>query len=291
MDGDIMQAKLRLAIPKGRIMDEVGRLLAAAGIRVSSDGRSYRPVLSDPEIEAKFLKPQNIPRLIEIGAHDCGFTGHDWIVESGADIVESLDTGLDPVTLVAAAHEDRVADLDRLSRPIVVASEFETITRRYMDGRGRPWLFIRTHGATEVFPPEDADLILDLRASGLTLRENRLVVVDEVLRSTTRFVASRAAVADPWKAGKIESIRTLMAAVLEARRRILLEMNVPADRLQAVVAVLPSMKSPTIQELYGGAGYAVKSAVPRDGLSRTIQALRQAGATDLIAYALEKVIP
>jgi ATP phosphoribosyltransferase len=286
-----MQATLRLAIPKGRISEEVIRLMAAAGIRVSSDGRSYRPVLSDPEIEAKFLKPQNIPRLIEIGAHDCGFTGRDWIVESGADLDERLDTGLDPVALVAAAHEDRVADLDRLPRPIVVASEFETITRRHMEGRGRPWLFIRTHGATEVFPPEDADLILDLRASGLTLRENRLVVVDEVLRSTTRFVASRAALADPWKADKIESLRTLMAAVLEARRRVLLEMNVPSDRLQAVVAVLPSMKSPTIQELHGGAGYAVKSAVPRDGLSRTIQALRQAGATDLIAYALEQVIP
>lgn len=286
-----MQAKLRLAIPKGRITEEVVRLLAAAGIRVRSDGRSYRPVLSDPEIEAKYLKPQNIPRLIEIGAHDCGFTGHDWIVESGADVVECLDTGLDPVTLVAAAHENHAAGLDRLPRPIVVASEFETITRKFMEGRGRPWLFIRTHGATEVFPPEDADLILDLRASGLTLRENRLVVIDEVLQSTTRFVASRAALADPWKAEKIEAIGTLMAAVLEARRRILLEMNVPSDRLQAVVAVLPSMKAPTIQELYGGTGYAVKAAVPRDGLSRTIQALRQAGATDLLAYALEKVIP
>jgi len=291
MDDDIMQAILRLAIPKGRITEEVVRLLAAAGVRVRSDGRSYRPVLSDPEIEAKYLKPQNIPRLIEIGAHDCGFTGHDWIVESGADVIDCLDTGLDPVTLVAAAHEDRAGDIDRLPRPIVVASEFETITRKYMEGRGRPWLFIRTHGATEVFPPEDADLILDLRASGLTLRENRLVVLDEVLQSTTRFVGSRTALADPAKAEKIESIRTLMAAVLEARRRVLLEMNVPSDRLQAVVAVLPSMKSPTIQELYGGTGYAVKAAVPRDGLSRTIQALRQAGATDLLAYALEKVIP
>jgi ATP phosphoribosyltransferase len=247
--------------------------------------------VSDPGIEAKYLKTQNIPRLLEIGAHDCGFTGHDWILESGADVVELLDTGLDPVRLVAAAPEHLVGRLDALGRPIVVASEFETLTRRYMDGRGRPYLFIRTHGATEVFPPEDADMVLDLVSTGATLRENHLAVVDEVLRSSTRFVASRAALADAGKAETIDTLKTLLQAVLEARRRVLLEMNVTRDRLQAVIAVLPAMKTPTVQELHAGAGYAVKAAVPRDGLARVILRLRQAGATDLIAYALEKVIP
>jgi ATP phosphoribosyltransferase len=286
-----MAATLRLALPKGRITDEVVRLLSASGIAVASNGRSYRPLVSDPEIEAKFLKPQNIPRLVEIGAHDCGFTGHDWVVESGADVAEVLDTGLDPVVLVAAAPEGTAGRLQGLDRPIIVASEYEAISRRYLEARGRPYLFIRTFGATEVYPPEDADLILDLVATGATLRENRLAVVDEVLRSSTRFVASRAALADPARAAKIESLRTLLLAVLEARRRVLLEMNVPPDRLAAVVEVLPAMKSPTIQELYGGAGYAVKAAVPRDGLPAVILRLRRAGATDLIAYALEKVIP
>ena len=286
-----MAAMLRIALPKGRITDEVVRLLAASGLAVKSDGRSYRPLVSDPEVEAKFLKPQNIPRLVEIGAHDCGFTGHDWVVESGADVVEVLDTGLDPVALVAAAPEGTAGRLLDLGRPIIVASEFEAITKRYMEGRGRPYLFIRTFGATEVYPPEDADLILDLVATGATLRQNRLAVVDEVMRSSTRFVASRAALADPGKAARIESLKTLLQAVLEARRRVLLEMNVPRERLAGVVQVLPAMKSPTIQELYGGAGYAVTAAVPRDGLPGVILRLRQAGATDLIAYALEKVIP
>lgn len=281
---------LRIALPKGRTTEEVNRLLAAAGVAVKSNGRSYRPTVSDPEMEAKYLKTQNIPGLLEIGAHDCGFTGHDWILESGADVVELLDTGLDPVRLVAAAPEDLADRIDQLDRPIVVASEFETLTRKYMDGRGRPYLFIRTHGATEVFPPEDADMVLDLVSTGATLRENHLRIVGEVLRSSTRFVASRAALADPWKAERIETLRTLLQAVLEARRLVLLEMNVPEERLQAVVEVLPAMKSPTVQELHGG-GYAVKAAVPRDGLPRVIQRLRQAGATDLIAYTLEKVIP
>ncbi|MGH9750773.1 MAG: ATP phosphoribosyltransferase [Candidatus Polarisedimenticolia bacterium] len=286
-----MPQTLRLALPKGRMTDEVVRLLAAAGVTLKSDGRSYRPQVSEAEMEAKFLKPQNIPRLLEIGAHDCGFTGHDWVVESGADVVELLDTGLDSVRLVAAAPEGTAVSLFALDRPIVVASEFETITRRYMDGKGRPWLFIRTFGATEVFPPEDADMILDLVQTGTTLRENHLEVVDDVLRSSTRFVASRAALLDPWKAERIDALGTLARAVLEARRRVLLEMNVTRERLAAVVGLLPAMKSPTVQELHGGAGYAVKAAVPREGLARTIQNLRQAGATDLIAYTLEKVIP
>lgn len=283
---------LRLALPKGRITEEVLQLLGAAGLPVRSNGRSYRPQVSEAGIEAKYLKPQNIPRLIEIGAHDCGFTGHDWVVESGADVVQVLDTDLDPVTLVAAAPEASDAGGAAPSgRPLIVASEYENITRRYLDGRGRPYLFIRTFGATEVFPPEDADMILDLVATGTTLRENHLVVVDEVLKSSTRFVAARAALADPEKAERIDMLRTLMQAALEARRRVLLEMNVAREQLAAVVDVLPAMKSPTIQELYGGKGYAVKAAVPRDGLPAVILRLRQAGATDLIAYALEKVIP
>src|SRR5688572_31330170 len=174
-----MPPLLRLALPKGRITDGVLTLLGAAGLPVRSNGRSYRPQVADAGIEAKYLKPQNIPRLIEIGAHDCGFSGHDWVVESGADVVQVLDTGLDPVTLVAAAPETAAAGtVAPAGRPLIVASEYETITRRYLDGLGKPYLFIRTFGATEVFPPEDADMILDLVATGTTLRENHLVVVD-----------------------------------------------------------------------------------------------------------------
>ena len=155
-------------------------------------------------IEAKYLKPQNIPRLVELGAHDCGFTGYDWLVETGADVVEVLDTGLDPVTLVAAAPEGLGNRLGSLGRPLVVASEFETLTRRFVTERGWPFVFIRTYGATEVFPPEDADLVLDLTATGTTLRENRLEIVANVLASSTRFVASRRALED---AGSVSGSR------------------------------------------------------------------------------------
>jgi ATP phosphoribosyltransferase len=288
---EAMPPILRLALPKGRITDEVLRLLAATGLTVKGDRRSYRPRVSDPEVEIKFLKPQNIPKLLEIGAHDCGFTGHDWVVESGADVVEILDTGLDPVTLVVAAPESTVDKLAGLGRPLIVAAEFENISKRYMESRKMPYVLIRTYGATEVYPPEDADLILDLISTGTTLSDNHLKVVEKVLESSTRFLAARAALEDRWKRERIESLRTLMSAVLEARRRILLEMNVASDRLDAVIGVLPAMKSPTVQELHGHRGYAVKAAVPRERLADLIMRLREAGATDLLAYALEKVIP
>src|SRR5260221_10313082 len=187
-----MPPLLRLALPKGRMTEEVVKLLTASGLEVKSNGRAYRPPVSDSEIEAKFLKAQNIPRLLEIGAHDCGFTGHDWIEESGARVEEILDTGLDPVTLVAAAPERLVEGLERLGRPILVASEFQRLTRRYMGSRRQPYLFLRTFGATEGYPPEDADLILDLVATGMTLRENPLTVVAGILASSAPFVAARA---------------------------------------------------------------------------------------------------
>ncbi len=282
---------LSLALPKGRIQERTQALLADAGLRVLTDGRSYRPRVSDPSVEAKYLKPQNIPKLIELGAHDCGFTGYDWLVETGAEVVEMLDTGLDPVTLVAAAPEGLGSGLGSLGRPVVVASEFERLTRRFVEERGWPYVFIRTFGATEVFPPEDADLVLDLTATGATLRENRLEIVAEVLRSSTRFVASPRALEDQGKRGRIEALAMMLRAVLDARARVLVEVNVTAERLNAVVAVLPAMKSPTIQPLSGGQGYAVKAAVRRDDLPRVVVALRAAGATDLIAYALEQVIP
>jgi ATP phosphoribosyltransferase len=286
-----MTTALTLALPKGRIMEQTLKLLADAGLGVQDHGRSYRPWVTDPTVEAKFLKPQNIPKLVELGAHDCGFTGHDWLVETGADVAEILDTGLDPVTLVAAAPEGLGHRLGSLGRPIVVASEFEKLTTRFVTEQGWPFVFIRTYGATEVFPPEDADLVLDLTATGLTLRENRLEVVAEVLRSSTRFVASGRALGDPGKRERIEALGMMLRAVLDARSRVLVEVNVAADRLAAVVAALPAMKSPTIQPLAGGEGYAVKAAVPRARLPRVVVELRAAGATDLIAYALEQVIP
>ena len=281
--------RIQLALPKGHMYAAVEQLLGDAGLAVQGNGRNYRPVCADDRFELKILKPQNIVRMVELGSHDVAFAGYDWVVELGAAVRELLDTALDPVCLVAAAPQELARDPAFFHRRLLVASEYETITRRYLDGRGADYLFVRSYGATEVFPPEDADLIVDNPASGRTLRENGLAVVDPLLRSSTRLIANPAAMDGP-KGRTIAELAMLVQAVLDARCRVMLEMNVAGDRLPAVLAVLPCMRKPTMSSLSDGTGYAVKAAVPKFQVVRLIPELKAAGATDILEYPFSKVV-
>jgi ATP phosphoribosyltransferase len=283
------EARIQLALPKGHMYAAVEQLLAEAGLAVQGNGRNYRPHCADDRFELKILKPQNIVRMVEIGSHDAAFAGHDWVVELGADVRELLDTGLDPVRLVAAAPRELAGDPDFFRRRLLVASEYEAITRAYLDRRNAEYLFVRSFGATEVFPPEDADLIVDNTASGRTLRENGLDIVDELLQSSTRLIANPAALGGP-KGRTIAELAMLVRAVLDARGRVMLEMNVAADRLPAVLAVLPCMRKPTMSCLSDEAGFAVKAAVPRGQVARLIPELKAAGAADILEYPFSKVV-
>jgi len=282
---------LRLALPKGRMEAAVLRLLADAGIEVRPTARSYRPAVSLPGAEAKTMKPQSVVEMLALGRRDLGFAGADWVAEMDANLVELLDTGLDPVTVVAAAPE-AVLDGGRLpARRLVVTSEYERLTRCWIARRELDAEFARSFGATEVFPPEDADLIVDNTATGATLAANDLVVVDTLLASSTRLYASPAALADPERRARVEAVALLLASVLEARRRVMVEVNAPRDRLEAVVALLPCMREATVAPLYGDAGFAVKAAVPRAALPALIPAVREAGGTDLVVTAIAQIVP
>jgi ATP phosphoribosyltransferase len=281
---------LRLALPKGRMQDEVFRLLGDAGVRVRAGVRGYRPQVSLPGCEAKILKPQNIIEMLHAGSRDVGFAGADWVAELGAEVVELLDTGLDPVRLVAAAPSGLLDDGRLPRRPLVVASEYERLTRRWIAARGLDAGFLRSYGATEVFPPEDADLIVDNTATGATLEANDLAIVDELMASTTRLFAHPAALADPVKRPVIDQLVLLVGSVLDARRRVMLEVNVTPEKLEALCAVLPCMREPTISPLHGGAGYAVKAAVPRGDLPRLIPQIKAQGGTDIVVTALAQIV-
>jgi len=285
-----MDSTLKLTLPKGRQQQEVFNLLADAGLRIRATEQEYRPACSDARFEVKLLKAANIPRLVEYGAHDVGITGRDWIEETGADVVELLDTGLLPVRLVVAAPRGLDPFADGITRPLIVASEYENLTARYMRTRQADFHYVRTYGATEVFPPEDADLIVDNTATGATLRANGLEIVDEILASSSRLIANRATLADPRRRETIDELVLLVSSVLEGRRRVLLDMNVSAERLEAVVKLLPAMKSPTIQPLHGQGGFAVRVAVLRDEVHRILPAIRRAGATDILQSTIQKVI-
>ena len=282
---------VRLALPKGRMQDGVIQLFADAGIQVRAGARGYRPTLSVPGFETKLLKPQNIVEMLEVGSRDLGFAGADWVAELDAPLVELLDTGLDPVRVVAAAPLALLENGDLPRRPLVVASEYERLTQRWIEARGLEARFLRSYGATEVFPPEDADVIVDNTATGSTLAANDLAVVDEVMRSSTRLYASREAMDDPVRRGPIEDLLLLLRSVLEARGRVMLELNVPRERLDEVIAVLPCMDRPTVASLFGDTGFGVKAAVPRASVPELVPRLKATGARDIVVSDVAQIVP
>ena len=282
---------LRIGLPKGRMERAVLDLLADGGISVTPTARGYRPHVHFESAEAKVLKPQNIIEMLMFGSRDVGFAGADWVAELSADVIEVLDTGLDPVELVAAAPETLLLNGNLPERHLVVASEYECLTRRWITQRGLDAVCVRSYGATEVFPPEDADIIVDCAATGATLRANGLLSVDTLLRSSTRLYASPVAWGDLAKRRRIEDLALLLRSVLEARQRVMLEVNASEECLERVVAVLPAMRRPTVSPLYGNGSFAVKAAVPRDSLARVIPALKAAGGTDVVVSTLSQIVP
>jgi len=285
---------VHLALPKGRMHAEVIDLLAAAGIRVRTDARAYRPQLSVPGFETKLLKPQNIVGMLAEGSRDVGFAGADWVAEKEVDLVELLDTELDPVRIVAAAPSSMLAN-GRLQMPrdrqLVVTSEYTRLTSRWIEANCPGAHFVRSYGATEVFPPEDADVIVDNTATGATLEANALTIVGEVMRSSTRLFANRVAMQDPGKRRRIEDLVLCLRAVLEARRRAMIELNVSEREMQAVVAALPCMRQPTVSPLSCDGGYAIRAAVLRRKLPALIPTLKALGASDIVVSACEQIVP
>jgi ATP phosphoribosyltransferase len=282
-------AKITFALPKGHMYEKVSQLMEDAGFHIISNGRNYRPICSDSRFELKMFRAQNIVQMVDLGRHDIAFAGHDWVVEGNAKVVELLDTGFDSVRVVAAIPES-FGTIDSLrGRRIVVASEYERITRDFLDSQGLDYFLVHSYGATEVFPPEDADLIVDNTATGRTLRANGLKEVAVLLSSSTRLIANPQALTGE-KGRAIDELVLLLQAVLDARRRVMLEMNVETSRLKAVLAVLPCMRHPTMSALADNAGYAIKAAVLREEVARLIPVLKTAGATDILEYPFSKVV-
>lgn len=285
-----MMNKLKIVIPKGRIYDNVVKLLNSAGLEIKADNNySYRPAINNKEIEIKIMKTQNIPRLLELGRHDVGFSGFDWIVETGSNVAEIMDLKFDPVKIVAAIPEELETE-DLHKRKIVVASEYENITRSFLEKEKFDYLFLRTFGATEVFPPEDADMIVDNVSTGRTLAAHGLKVVATILNSSTRFIANKEALNDKWKRNKISELKTLFQSILDASEHVMLEMNVPLEKFDQIVKILPCMRSPTVAELYGKQGYAIKVAVNKEDSTKLIPKLKKLGAVDILEYELRKVL-
>src|SRR5262249_37020346 len=192
-------------------------ILNCVGVRVSNSGRSYKPACSDAGIEIKLLKSQNIPSLVALGRHECGFSGGDWIQEQKADVVALLDFEFDRRRIVAAVPEAFGDKWKNAGRKIVIASEYRELSARFIAKHKLDAVFLQSFGATEALPPEDADMIIDNTATGSTLSANRLTIIDELMRSTTRFVCNRQALEDPEKRRMLEELTMLIKSSLRAR--------------------------------------------------------------------------
>ena len=284
------QNKLRIALPKGRMYDEIVSLLKGAGISLRNSERGYRPRLSLPNSDAKILKPRKVISMLVANARDFGFAGADWIAEMGVELHEVLDTQLNPVSLVVAAPHEVLIDGALPKRHLVIASEYPTTAAKWIKDNNLDAEVLTTYGATEVFPPEDADLIIDNTATGSTLRANGLVIIDEIMKSSTRLYASFEAMKNAEKKQQIEDFAMLIEAVLEARKRVMMDLNVSKENLDAVLKCLPSMRQPTVSPLSDTGWYAVRSAVPRKSLAEIIPQLKTCGACDIVTTSAEQLM-
>ena len=282
---------LQLALPKGRMQEEVFRLLRDAGFQIRFGVRDYRPTLLPSLFDCKILKPQNIVEMVQLGTRDLGFAGKDWVKELDAKVEKVLDTGLDPVRVVAAAPKSILENGKLPNRPLVLASEYEFLSKEWIQKENLEATFVRSFGATEVFPPEDADCIVDNTATGSTLKSNQLEIVGEILKSSTRLYVNPKVLRDPYKRSVIDRFVLLLNSVLEARKRVMIEMNVEGSQLENLIRILPCMRKPTVSPLHNGSGFGVKAAVPKDQLTKLIPEIKAQGGTDIVVQKFNQIVP
>ena len=294
-----MRDVLRLVLPKGSLEAATFDLFEAADLRVRrSSDVNYRASIDDPRIaEVRILRPQEIPTYVAEGLFDIGITGRDWVEETASDVVSLGElhyskVSTDPVRIVLAVPDDSpVRSVDDLPAGVRVSSEYPELTRRFFADRGVDADVRLSYGATEAKVPDIVDVIVDITETGRALRAAGLRIIDTLLVSWTELIANPAAHADPAKQHAMGQILTLLQGVLDARGKVLVKLNVPIDRLDTVVALLPSMKAPTVNELHGRAGYAIETVVPKNTINVLIPALSDAGATDIIELPISKIVP
>src|SRR5487761_282704 len=289
---------LSLVLPKGSLEKATLDLFDAADLTVRrSSDRDYHASIDDPRIDrVRFLRPQEIPSYLERGLFDIGITGRDWITETQADVVSlgelqySKQTS-NPVRVVHAVQDsapwESVADLPEGIR---ISTEFPSLTERFLAQHGVKAMVVPSYGATEAKVPDIVDAIVDLTETGSSLRRNGLRVLDTVVTSYTEFVANSDAYEDEAKRTAMEDIALLLRGAIRARGNVLLKLSVPADRLEAVTAMLPAMSSPTITTLARGEMNAVETVVPKNGVNTLIPALKAAGAIDILEIPISKIV-
>lgn len=289
---------LRLVLPKGSLESSTLKLFEDADLPVRrSSSVDYSATIDDPRIDSvRILRPQEIPRYVAEGLFDLGITGRDWIEETSSTVVSLGELHYSkatarPIRVVLAVAADSpvraVADLPEGAR---VHTEYPRLTGRYLEEHGVKAEVTLSYGATEAKVPDIADAVVEITETGRALKAAGLRIVDTILVSYTELIANPQACGDPAKRHAMGQILTLLQGTLEARGKVLVKLNVGIDQLDGVIDLLPAMRAPTVSQLFGGAGYAVETVVPKSEINILIPALRDSGATDIIELPLSKIV-
>jgi len=289
---------LRLVLPKGSLEEATFELFAVADLAVSrASDVAYRATIDDPRVdEVHILRPQEIPIYVAEGLFDIGVTGRDWVEETAAEVVSLGELRYSKVTtqpvrvVLAVAADSLVQKVEDLPQGCRVSTEYPGLTRRFLAERGIEAEVRFSHGATEAKIPDIADAVVEITETGRALRAAGLRVIDTLLLSYTELIANPASVADPEKLRAMGQLLILLQGALEARGKVLVKLNVAPIDLPGIIAVLPSMRSPTVSKLFGEAGYAVETVVPKSEINVLIPALKERGATDIIELEISKIV-
>ena len=286
---------LNLGIPSGSLQEACADLFQRAGYRITFAKRSYYPEIDDPEIDCLLVRAQEMARYVEQGVLDAGITGHDWVCETGANVVELAEfvfskVSRRPTRWVLCVPNDSDVRTVRDLQDKRIATEVVNLTRSYLAGHGVSAQVEFSWGATEVKPPRLADAIVEVTETGGSLRANNLRIIDEVLVSTPRLIANREASEDPWKRTKLDNIGLMLASCLAAEGRVGLMMNVRQADLEAVTAILPALRNPTISHLSDPDWVAISTIIEEAAVRVIVPALKKAGATGIVEFPINKVI-
>lgn len=288
--------KLKLGLPKGSLQESTFKMFKKAGYNVSVSSRSYFPYVDDPEIEAVLIRAQEMSRYVEDGALDCGITGEDWIQENGSDVVRVQEllyakTGMNPVRWVLAVPEasgiQSVKDLEGKR----IATELKAFTEKYLKSKNVKANVEFSWGATEVKVASGlVDAIVELTETGSSLKANKLRIVETLCHSTSQFIANKKAWNDPQKKRKMQNMALLLQGAIHAEAKVGLKMNVAEGSLKKLLSLLPAMKNPTVSNLAEGGWFAVETIIEERIVRELIPKLKEAGASGIIEYPLNKVI-
>jgi ATP phosphoribosyltransferase len=289
---------LAIVLPKGSLEQQVLELFSAADLQVLRGGdRAYHARVDDPRIaKVRFLRPQEIPTYVEQGIFDLGISGRDWVTETGADVVSLGEIGGGRAgeavvsVVLAVPKESPWQQVSDLPDGVRISTEMPHTTRRYLEEHGVKAKVFTSHGATEAKIPDIVDAIVDLTETGSSLRKAGLRILATLLTSRTELLANRTAYDDPDKRAAMDDLVVLLQGALRARGHVLLKLNVPIDRLDAVVAELPAMSSPTVMTLTDTNMRALETVVPKQGVNTLIPSLKAAGARDILELPILKIV-